>query len=254
VHMPNGQLDFPAEFTQETEKQHLAFEIRGILTANDKILTVGTDTKVLSTVFELLSQPLIQAIADRHKLQLETAPQTIYPDFTLMKDEDDCAKIAIDVKTTYRRTKGVAVFTLGSYTSFLRNDTKNILYPYSSYEKHWILGFVYSRAEAEESRVVEWKDRATIACPYLHVEWFVQEKYKIAGLVPGSGNTTNMASMATANIDDFRQGKGPFAKKGEKYFREYWANFSTTDGTKAYRTIEEFEKWKAEKKKLGAKT
>jgi hypothetical protein len=250
--MSNG-LDFPSEFAQEAKDQQLAFEIRGILTANDKILTLGTDTKVLSTVFELISQPLIQAIADRHGLKLETAPQTIYPDFTLLKDAKDPAKVAVDIKTTYRRSNGEAWFTLGSYTSFLRNDTKNILYPYSSYVKHWILGFVYSRAEEEESRVVKLEDRATIACPYKNVEWFVQEKYKIAGLVPGSGNTTNIASIVTAKVEDFRQGKGPFAGKGEKYFREYWANFSSTNGTKAYRTIEGFEKWKAEQKELGAK-
>lgn len=248
--MPNGDLDFPAEFTQEMKAQHLAFEIRGILTANDRILTLGTDTKVLSTAFELLCQPLVQAIANRHHLTLETASQTIYPDFTLMKNGSDPNKIAVDIKTTYRRTGGKAVFTLGSYTSFLRNNTKNISYDYRTYAKHWILGFVYSRAEAEENRVVPLADRATITtCPYKDVEWFAQEKYKIAGLVPGSGNTTNIASMEATDVDDFRHGRGPFAKLGEEYFREYWASYSTGKVPKAYSTIAEFEKWKAEQKK-----
>lgn len=244
-HKENSALDFPAEFIREMEEQHLAFEIRGILTANDRVLTLGTDTKVLSTVFELLCQPLIQAIADRHQLKMETAIQTKYPDFTLMKGPADPAKIAVDIKTTYRRPLGFG-FTLGSYTSFLRNDTKNITYRYSTYAKHWILGFVYSRAEAEESRVVKLEDRATITCPpYRDVEWFVQEKYKIAGLVPGSGNTANIQSIVTANVDDFRQGKGPFAAKGEEYFRAYWANFGADEGKKFYRTLAEFEAWKA---------
>jgi len=248
--MPNGQdceFDFPAEFIREMEEQHLAFEIRGILTANDRILTLGTDTKVLSTVFELLCQPLIQAIADRHGFQMETAPQTIYPDFTLLRGIEDPAKIAIDIKTTYRRPNGFAGFTLGSYTSFLRNDTKNIAFPYSTYAKHWMLGFIYSRAQAEESRVVTLGERATINCPYRNVEWFVQEKYKIAGLVPGSGNTANIASILTANVEDFREGRGPFAARGEEYFREYWANYGATNGRKFYRTIAEFEQWKAQR-------
>jgi hypothetical protein len=246
--MPTRQdngLDFPAEFIREMREQQLAFEIRGILTANDRILTLGTDTKVLSTVFELLCQPLVQAIADRHGFQLATAPQTIYPDFTLLRNPQDPAKIAVDIKTTYRRPNGFAKFTLGSYTSFLRNDTKNIKYPYSTYAKHWIVGFVYSRAEAEESRVVALADRETVGCPYRDVEWFVQEKYKIAGLVPGAGNTANIASINTDNVENFRQGSGPFVDRGEKYFREYWANYATVNGMKLYRTLAEFERWKA---------
>ena len=230
------------------ETQHLAFEVRGILTENDRVLTIGTDTKVLSTVFELLCQPLVQAIADRHCLQLETAKQTKYPDFTLMRDAADPAKIAIDIKTTYRRANNCALFTLGSYTSFLRNNTKNITYPYNTYAKHWILGFVYRRAEAEESRVVPLADRESTRCPYQDVEWFVQEKYKIAGLVPGSGNTANIASIDTANVDDFRRGRGPFAKLGEEYFRDYWKNYSLPKIAKAYSTIKGFEQWKVQQK------
>jgi hypothetical protein len=248
--MPNGHdaaFDFRAEFIQKMEEQHVAFEIRGILTENDRILTLGTDTKVLSTVFELLCQPIVQAIADHHDLQMEAAIQTKYPDFTLMTNPADPAKIAVDIKTTYRRDNSEAAFTLGSYTSFLRNNTKNITYPYNTYAKHWILGFIYSRAEAEESRVVSLADRAETTCPYHDVAWFVQEKYKIAGLVPGSGNTTNIASIQSADVNDFKNGNGPFAAKGEKYFREYWANFGANDGIKFYRTITEFKQWKKQK-------
>ena len=45
-----------------------------------------------------------------------------------MTDEKDEAKVAIDVKTTYRNFTAngewTASFTLGSYTSFMRNETK----------------------------------------------------------------------------------------------------------------------------------
>lgn len=177
-------------------------------------------------------------------MRVETSPQTIYPDFTLLSGPSDPRKLAIDIKTTYRRPNGTFSFTIGSYKSFLRNDTKNILYPYSTYAEHWIIGFVYTRSEEAETRAYPLAQRAQIASPYRDVAWFVQEKYKIAGLTPGSGNTTNIASISTGNIADFSNGRGPFAGRGESYFREYWANYETQAGRRVYRTIEDFETWK----------
>lgn len=237
-------IDLRTEFLAKMLEHSLSFEIRGLLTANDWILTLGTDTKVLSTVFELFCYPLIKEIAHDHHLQIETAPQTIYPDFTMLAGADDPAKIAVDIKTPYRRRNGTFGFTIGSYTSFLRNSTKNILYPYESYTQRWIVGFVYTRREGEQPGVHRLEDRAGILSPYTDVDWFVQEKYRIAGLVPGSGNTRNIASIWTDNIEDFRSGNGPFAEMGEAYFREYWANYGTDRRRRFYRTIEEFEAWK----------
>ena len=175
---------------------------------------------------------------------VETAPQTVYPDFTILSGPDDPRKLAVDIKTTYRRANGTFAFTIGSYTSFLRNDTKNILYPYSTYSEHWIVAFVYTRSANHEADVYPLDRRAEIASPYRDVDWFVQEKYKIAGLTPGSGNTTNIASILTDDIADFREGRGPFSTKGERYFRDYWANYGSQGGTRFYHTIEEFEGWK----------
>lgn len=237
-------LDLRKEFAEKMEEHDLSFEIRGLLTANDMILTLGTDTKVLSTVFELFCRPLVEEIADEHNLRVETSRQTIYPDFTMLTGPDDPRKIAVDIKTTYRRGGGNFGFTIGSYTSFLRNDTKNIKYPYSSYSQHWVIGFVYTRSQDEQAAVFPLTARTRIRSPYTNVDWFVQEKYKIAGLSPGSGNTTNIASIWSDDINDFRKGKGPFAAKGEKYFREYWANYGTEKGKRFYRNFEEFEGWK----------
>lgn len=39
---------------------------------------------------------------------------------------------------------------LGSYKSFIRNDTKNILHHDSTYTDHWVIGFIYSRISAFE--------------------------------------------------------------------------------------------------------
>jgi hypothetical protein len=237
-------LDFQGKFVEKMDEHNLSFEIRGLLTANDMILTLGTDTKVLSTVFELFCRPLIEEIAKDYGKRVETSRQTIYPDFTILSGPDDPEKTAVDIKTTYRRDNGSFGFTIGSYTSFLRNDTKNILYPYSTYSQHWIVGFVYSRRGEGQPGVFPLANREQIQSPYTDVEWFVQEKYKVAGLSPGSGNTTNIASIWSNDIEDFRRGRGPFAMKGEKYFREYWANYGTAGGKRFYRTIEEFEAWK----------
>lgn len=236
--------NFGREFRRKMDEHRLSFEIRGLLTAEDMIMTLGTDTKVLSSVFELFCRPIVGQIAGGHGLSLESAPQTVYPDFTLLSGPDDTRKMAIDVKTTYRRPNGMFWFTLGSYTSFLRNDTKNILYRYTSYGHHWIIGFVYSHAQQIEGRIYPLARRRDIASPYQDVCWFVQEKYKIAGLNPGSGNTTNIASIATDDIRDFQRGRGPFADRGEAYFREYWANYGTRRGKRFYRNIEQFEVWK----------
>jgi hypothetical protein len=237
-------IDFATEFAAKLKERACKFDVRGLLTGDDKILTLGNDTKVLSTVFELFSYPLVKEISEKHGLRTVTPDaQTVYPDFTLMKDEDDKAKIAVDVKTTYRRANGTFLYTLGSYTSFLRNDKKNILFPYSTYVQHWMLGFVYSRIPQAEAAIHPLADRAKIACPYKDVQCFVQEKYKISGLRPGSGNTTNIGSIQSSDIADFEKGNGPFAAKGEKYFREYWANYKNGE---AFNTLEGFEKWKAE--------
>jgi hypothetical protein len=234
-------IDFATEFVQKLKERGCTFEVRGLLTGDDKILTLGNDTKVLSTVFELFSFPLMKEIADKHKLKLEVPEaQTVYPDFTLMTDENDKAKIAVDVKTTYRRPNGTFFYTLGSYTSFLRNNTKNILYPYDTYTRHWIIGFVYSRVPQPEAATFPLADRARIPFPYKDVNCFVQEKYRISGLRPGSGNTTNIGSIASSKLEDFENGVGPFADKGEKYFREFWANYKNGN----FRTIKEFEEWK----------
>jgi NAD-dependent SIR2 family protein deacetylase len=72
----------------------------------------------------------------------------------------------------------------------------------------------------------------------------VQEKYKLAGFKPGSGNTTNIGSIASSNIEDFRDGNGPFAKYGEDVFRDYWANYHPDKSKRKYNNLEEYFQWK----------
>jgi len=238
-------IDLPKEFGALVAKYKLDFLAKGVLDNRNNVWSLGTDTKVISTIFELFARPLVHEIAAKYGYTVqESSSQTIYPDFTLMKTKSAKDKIAIDVKTTYRRSGPAGIgFTLGSYTSFLRNNTKNIEFTYDEYVEHWVLGFVYTRnATAFEVRPL--KEQAKINLPYTNVEWFAQEKYRIAGESPGSGNTTNIASIRSNSIAEFVSGNGPFAPHGEAVFKEYWANYGKVKDSREFRNVEEFLAWK----------
>lgn len=91
----------------------------------------------------------------------------------------------------------------------MRNNTKNIEYKYTDYAKHYVIGFVYKRNDAaQESRVYDFKNRSEIVFPYYDVKYFMEEKYKIAGDKPGSGNTENIGSFPTRDFSYLKNGKG----------------------------------------------
>lgn len=232
---------FRNEFDKEVKSRGIKWEVKGFYGADGTVYSFGTDTKVLSTVFESLSGPLIIDIAERHGHKVAFAKQTIYPDFTLTPKDSSKQRVAIDVKTTYQRSPtDNIVFTLGSYTSFLRNGTKNILFPYDQYSAHWVVGFVYTRcADIPSKAFSSSKNPDEVFCPYQDVRYFIQEKYRIAGLRPGSGNTANIGSFPTKKIEDLAEGKGPFAEHGEGLFEKYWKNYAR-DGSTRCATVQEF--------------
>lgn len=120
------------------------------------------------------------------------------------------------------------IFTLGGYNSFLRNGTKNILYPYSTYNEHWIMGFVYSQNPAfPQYDLDNMPARGDIACPYKDVYAFVRQKHLISGLRAGSGNTKNIGSIKVRNASDFANLNGPFARfaKARDACDYYWKNY-----------------------------
>ena len=123
------------EFYEEME--HVKFEAYGILDSSNKIHTLGTDSKIIGRIFEMLAQPVLEKIAKRHGMILTTLEsQTVYPDFIMMENESSKNKIAIDIKTTYVDSDQSTIkFTLGSFGSYMRNNTKNIEYEYTDYAK-----------------------------------------------------------------------------------------------------------------------
>jgi hypothetical protein len=216
---------FRKEFDEKVVEQGITWEAKGFYASNGRVYPFGTDTKVLSTVFESFCAPLILEIAAKYGYVVAFAKQTVYPDFTLTPIGKSSKRIAIDIKTTYQEGNRNIVFTLGSYTSFLRDGKKNISFPYNQYSGHWIIGFVYERCGGIASKVHEIKKIEDLICPFKNVRYFIQEKYRIAGQRPGSGNTTNIGSFPTKDIEDLRQGNGPFSALGERAFEEYWRKY-----------------------------
>ena len=244
-------LDFIAAFMEKVERYQPDFLVRGIITCDNTVYRIGTDTKVISKVFELVVRPFVLEIASDHGLSVvEPKKQNYYPDFTLMAGESDGEKIAVDVKTTYRRRLRAdgswsASFTLGGYTSFLRNETKNIVFAYSQYARHYIVGFIYDRAGSTSSRqIFTLSELDQVPCPIRDVEFFVQEKYRIASERPGSGNTANIGSITGSSVVDFAAGKGPFAEAGEAVFVDYWRHYGTSATGREYRNLQEYWNWK----------
>lgn len=236
------------EFYKRAAK--IDFNVTGLLVGGLNVITLGSDSKLIGRIFELLSTDILFGICSDNGWKLEESEsQTVYPDFTIIKE--DGSKIAVDIKTTYRKysSKGQVQkygFTLGSYASFLRNNTKNIIYPYNEYVKHYVIGFVYDRNVRAKAGVMLHINDETIVPPFSNVEYFMQEKYLIAGDKPGSGNTENIGTIKSADINDFKNGNGLFAKLGNEVFEKYWRGFpkyrATTKNYTDLKSFLEYEK------------
>lgn len=125
--------------------------------------------------------------------------------------------------------------TLGAFTGYFRNreSTKNTLYPYGSYEGHFVLGVIYSQNQVNpnEKTIYTLEELENIESVIKDFTFFVQPKYKIASASPGSGNTKNIGS--TNKIDTLINGKGIFSELGEEVYNDYWMYYLTKDMAKA---------------------
>jgi hypothetical protein len=140
-------------------------------------------------------------------------------------------RFAVDLKTTYRLlTKPWLChgFTLGSHGAYFQNrtSTKNTQFPYGSYAGHFCLGIIYDRspkATIDETRAYCIEELHSITSVIANIQFFVAEKWKIAGDQGGSGNTANIGSIQ--RIEDILSGNGMFARLGKEWFDDYWMNF-----------------------------
>jgi hypothetical protein len=205
------------------------WRVQGFLDSRNYVHPIDTDTKVISTVFERLSSPVIRSIAKSLYYRVELANQTTYPDFTLsFFDRNDALvhRIALDVKTTYASSR--MLFTLGGYNSFLVRPTKNILHHYATYNEHWILGFIYHQNPAFRDYDLEsLPETGEIECPYRDVSFFVRRKHEITGLRAGSGNTKNIGSIIARAAVEFATAMGPFTQfaDGKGASDLYWSQY-----------------------------
>lgn len=123
--------------------------VKGFIDYYQNIYSISTDTKVVSKIIELMIFPKFLEFAQRNNLQLKLSPhQNYYPDITFI--DSDNKKYAVDLKSTYRATSTkVNGMTLGAFTGYFRNrqSSKNTLYPYDEYHKHYVFGIIYSRTD-----------------------------------------------------------------------------------------------------------
>lgn len=179
--------------------------------------------------------------------------QNIYPDFTLI-DKKLKGKIALDLKTTYRENGKPKGFTLGSHGTYFkdRESTKNIMYPYSEYAGHFVLGIIYDRVEKQEVDIGIYKleDIEKIISSIKNVEIFLCEKWEIASDKQGSHNTANIGSIK--DIERLKNCKGIFTifgSEGEEIFDDYWINYGIIDPKtkKKITNLKDFLKYKNRK-------
>lgn len=185
------------------------------------MIDIPTDSRAISAIFEELVIARIKPIAEKYNCTFEESGGRQYPDVTLRDIPGLEGKIAIDVKTSRKKsTNSIGGFTIGTYLGYFRNpDTKvgTIRYPYNDYGQHWIIGICYNFETYEETHgdVVEEKFRIT------DLDVIVQEKWRIASRQTGSGTTKHMRSVT--NIDDLKSGRGEFRSEDE--FLQYWRNY-----------------------------
>jgi hypothetical protein len=211
--------------------------IKGFIDIAKNIYTISVDTKVISKIMELLLLPKLAEFAEKYSLKIVLSQQqNFYPDITFIDNDDH--RFALDLKTTYRledypdRVNGM---TLGAFTGYFRNrqSTKNITFPYASYNGHFVLGVIYTRTPCriDERRKYNLDELERITSVIRDFKFFAQEKYRIASDRPGSGNTKNIGSVT--EIEKLVSGSGPFAELGEAIFDDYWMYYLTEDMARA---------------------
>ena len=225
--------------------------VKGFIDTYKNIYTISIDTKVISKILELMLFPIILNFAESNNLTIELAKhQNHYPDISFM-DNDTNTMFAMDVKSTYRiNDKKVNGFTLGAFTGYFRNreSNKNITFSYNKYDKHYVLGIIYTKQEnvIDERQIYTINDIEDILSVVSDFDFILQEKYKIANSRTGSGNTKNIGSIT--DIDKLKNGYGPFSKLGIDIFDDYWMYYLTkdmaTDNKIPYTNLKEYVAYK----------
>lgn len=250
-HFEASLKEFVKELQSYISTETGEWTIKGFIDVYKNIYTISSDTKIVSKILEIHLFPKLLDFAERNNYRVVLADhQNYYPDLTLIHKKNDSIKIALDLKTTYRRNGKISGFTLGSHGSYFkdREKAKNIQYPYSAYWGHYCLGVIYTRTDFEDAlaeaniskveeleesydkpkpvgprRVTHFKNLKSITSVIKDFEFFAAPKWKIASDSRGSGNTANIGSIK--DIEALKKGEGVFSLLGEEWFDEYWMNY-----------------------------
>lgn len=220
-------------------------ELLGFINESKEVFTFGHDSKIVGRLFEVLAEPYLQKVAKELGYTLhESTNQTAYPDFYF--EDENKRRYAVDIKSTYRRSR--ISFTQGSFTSYLRDNTKNIDGNYTMYDKHYIIMFLYDREANPSHGSYQIDSLSKIVPAYKNVEVAVSEKYRVGGDQPGSGNTDNIGTIRAKTFEPFKYGWGPFAFLGNDVYEDYWRNYprnrlSAKEKEKLYRTLPGYFDW-----------
>jgi hypothetical protein len=256
--------DFVKELKTYVSTETGEWTVKGFIDIYKNIYTISSDTKIVSKILEIHIFPEILQFAEKYGYKIILAEhQNWYPDLSIVDKDNEEAKFALDLKTTFRRNNKTAGFTLGSHGAYFkdRHKSKNIQFPYNQYLGHYCLGIIYTREDFEDDladteiyQVQELqeeydgnqdpiKDRQTTTVSNLKsimsvikdFDFFAAEKWKIASDRRGSGNTANIGSIN--DIKDLKAGNGVFSKLGEEWFDEYWINYGTATMMKEGKTV-----------------
>ncbi len=224
--------EFAKTLTCHVSTDNGQWSVKGFIDAFRNVYTISSDTKIVSKILEIHLFPKILAFADEHGFAIVLAEhQNYYPDISFVFKRDETIRFAVDFKTTYRLSDKPWLcngFTLGSHGKYFqdRSSTKNIQFPYASYSGHFCLGIIYDRTDGttiDETRCYPIEELHSITSVISNIQFFVEEKWRIAGDKGGSGNTANIGSIQ--RIEDILSGNGMFAKLGEEWFDDYWMNY-----------------------------
>ncbi len=223
---------------KEFQDESGLWKLKGFIDVARRIYSLNADTKVISKALELMLSPFILDFAKAHGYTVHASPeQNFYPDYALVSSNE---KVSLDLKTTYRLSpdfKRVSGFTLGAFTGYFRErqSTKNVIFPYGQYAKHYVVGLIYSKvALSIEPAIYPLEKLREVPVPIRDLEIIFHEKWRVASATPGSGNTKNIGSVRS--IDALQNGRGPFAllgDEGEKIFDTYWSEYMTGDMARA---------------------
>lgn len=250
---------FVEELKEYVSTETGEWTVKGFIDIYKNIYTISSDTKIVSKILEIHIFPAILKFAEETGYKIILAEhQNWYPDLTFVHKQNDSIKFALDIKTTFRRNRKSAGFTLGSHGAYFkeREKDKNIQFPYNQYTGHYCLGVIYTRtdfdddlADTEIFQVKELEEKygnepdiigerditkvenlKSITSVIKDFDFFAAPKWKIASDGRGSGNTANIGSIK--DIEDLKAGKGVFSELGEEWFDEYWINYGSASMVK----------------------